>query len=242
LVEGMSEGLLTAILAVQAEVGPIAPDAVNPHFNSKFTSLAKVVETVGPILNRHGLTWRTFPTTNEHGQPALRYRLQHTESGEMDEDVMPLLLGKVDSQGLGSALTYSRRYALCAVLNLVADDDDDGHGASAPAGRTSQSDSPSEKQLDYLKSLVTREKPSEGVLRALLTRVGADGVDPTAAGWSKALNKAQVSQLIETFKNGVLPTGESDIPSDAPEFSRDPEIPEDDPSIPFDAVGAEHER
>jgi hypothetical protein len=101
------------------------------------------------------------------------------------------------------------------VLNLVADDDDDGNGAkNAPAGRTSQSGSPSEKQLDYLKSLVTREKPSEGVLRALLTRVGADGVDPSVAGWSKALNKAQVSQLIETFKTGVLPTGESDIPSD----------------------------
>jgi hypothetical protein len=238
----MSEGLLTAMLAVQAEAPKLRKDATNPAFRSKYTSLDSIVETIGPILNKHGLVWTTCPTTNEHGQPALQYRLIHAETDQNITGTMPLLLGKVDMQGLGSALTYCRRYALCAVLNLVADDDDDGHGASAPAGRTSQSDSPSEKQLDYLKSLVTREKPSETVLRALLARVGADGVDPTAAGWSKALNKAQVSQLIETFKNGVLPTGESDIPSDAPEFSRDPEIPEDDPSIPFDAVGAEHER
>jgi hypothetical protein len=39
---------------------------------------------------------------------------------------MQLLLSKNDAQGQGSAITYARRYALCAVLNLVADDDDDG--------------------------------------------------------------------------------------------------------------------
>jgi hypothetical protein len=36
-------------------------------------------------------------------------------------------------QGVGSALTYSRRYALCSVMNLVADEDDDGQAAKAPS-------------------------------------------------------------------------------------------------------------
>ena len=42
---------------------------------------------------------------------------------------MPLLITQPSPQGLGSALTYARRYSLCAVLNLVADADDDGQAA-----------------------------------------------------------------------------------------------------------------
>jgi hypothetical protein len=87
-------------------------------------------------------------------------------------------------------------------------------GTEGPPGRVSSSEPPSPKQLDYLKSLITREKPDEQVLRAMLKGVGAHGVDPTQQGWSKALKRDQVSQLIEVLKGGVLPTGESDIPSD----------------------------
>ena len=129
-----SEGpgtLLEAILAVQAEVGPIAKDAINPAFKSKYTTLGTIVETVGPILNKHGLIWMTYPES-ENGQPVLRYSLVHAATKDMVGGVMPLLLTKQDPQGLGSALTYARRYSLCAVLNLVADDDDDGNAGSAP--------------------------------------------------------------------------------------------------------------
>jgi hypothetical protein len=47
----------------------------------------------------------------------------------------------------------------------------------------------------------------------MLKGVGAHGVDPTQQGWSKALKRDQVSQLIEVLKGGILPTGESDIPA-----------------------------
>jgi hypothetical protein len=93
-------------------------------------------------------------------------------------------------------------------------------GDSGPAGRVSSSEPPSQKQLDYLKSLITREKPDEQVLRAMLKGVGAHGVDPTQQGWSKALKRDQASQLIEVLKGGVLPIGQSDIPADASDFER----------------------
>jgi hypothetical protein len=124
-------GTLTeAVVAVQGEVGTLSKDAVNPHFQSRFTPLDTIVETVGPLLAKNGLTWMAFPTVVD-GHQMLRYRLKHV-SGESDEDTMPLLNPKGDMQGLGSALTYARRYALCAVLNLVADVDDDGNAAKAP--------------------------------------------------------------------------------------------------------------
>lgn len=232
----MSEtSLLGAMLALQAEAPKLHRDATNPHFRNRYASLDGIVETVNPLLQKCGLVWTTLPVSDEHGQPALYYRLAHAESGEQIAGTMPLLLTKNDSQGMGSAITYARRYSLCAVLNLVADEDDDGNEASSgPTGRVSSSAPPSEKQLDFLKSLVKRNNPGEQVLRAMLKAVDADGVDPTAAGWSKALKRDQVSQLIEIFKSGSLPTGTSDIPSDAGEF-KVPAISPDDNPVPFDA-------
>lgn len=120
--------LLSALHAVQAECPTLPKDAVNPHFKSKFTPLDTIVEIVKPLLQRHGLTWSTFPTRDEHGL-ALRYSLGHVATGETLEDTMPLLLAKQDAQAQGSAITYARRYSICAVLNLVADEDEDGNAA-----------------------------------------------------------------------------------------------------------------
>ena len=71
----------------------------------------------------------TFPCQDAKSQPVLRYRLTHAATGEHIEDTMPLLITQPTPQGMGSALTYARRYSLCAVLNLVADADDDGQAA-----------------------------------------------------------------------------------------------------------------
>jgi hypothetical protein len=122
--------LLEALLAAQREMPALKKTATNPHFKSKFAPLDTIVETVNPVLHKHGLTWSTLPGHDEYG-PALTYRLAHAPSGESIEGRMPLLLAKPDAQGMGSAITYARRYALCAVLNLVSDDDDDGSGAAA---------------------------------------------------------------------------------------------------------------
>jgi hypothetical protein len=85
-------------------------------------------------------------------------------------------------------------------------------------GRVSSTEPPTEAQLKFLKSLLTRENPNDNMKRAMLAKVGAHNVDPTQQGWSKALKRDQVSQLIEILKSGTLPTGESDVPSDAGEF------------------------
>jgi hypothetical protein len=223
-------GLFSAILAVQAEATTLPKDKTakvrmkaGGEYTYRYTDLATVVEQVGPKLAAHGLVWMTKPSSDEHGNPTLSYKIAHAPSGEFEAGEMPLMLaGAVDSQALGSAITYARRYALCSVLNLVADDDDDGKAAasSAPAGRVSSTAAPTEPQLKLLKRLVTQHKPDENVLRHMLKGVGAHGVDPTQQGWSKALKRDQVSQLIEVLKSGTLPTGQSDIPADASDFER----------------------
>lgn len=122
-------GLAAAVLGVQTDAPDLHFDAANPHFKNKFLSLHGLTEALRPVLVKHGLVVLQFPTQVD-GQPALRTKLVHAESGESEEDTMLLAAAKLDPQGQGSAITYARRYSLMAILGLVADEDDDANAAS----------------------------------------------------------------------------------------------------------------
>lgn len=128
-------GLGKALLVAQDNMPPLKFDATNPHFKSKFVSLPSLLETVRPVLNGAGLVLTQAPCVLPDGQPGLRTRIMHAETGEHIEDTMPLILSKQDAQAQGSAITYARRYALMAMLGLAGDEDDDGNHASAATPR-----------------------------------------------------------------------------------------------------------
>lgn len=169
-----TSSLLAALWAVQQEAPTLPKDATNPHFKSNYTPLDTIVEKIGPILSRHGLVWTALPCRDEQGEPALRYRLAHVATGESLEGLMPLLLGKADSQGMGAAITYARRYSLCAVLNLVADDDDDGERTRKGAGNGDQAERklPAEK-VEALEKIIAESGIEQQHLGAKLRSFGA---------------------------------------------------------------------
>jgi hypothetical protein len=125
--------LAEALVAIQADAPTIALDGVNPHFKSKYPSLAGVMEKVRPVIARNGVAITQLPTTLE-GAPALTTRLIHAASEQSIESTMLLLPAKPDPQGQGSALTYARRYMVLAMLGLVGDEDDDANAASSKPG------------------------------------------------------------------------------------------------------------
>jgi hypothetical protein len=97
----------------------------------KYAPLDVIMEKIGPLMIKNGLVWTTRPSGTAEA-PTLVYELIHCESGEAIAGEMPLMIGdSPTSQALGSAITYARRYALTAVLNLVADEDDDGAAAQS---------------------------------------------------------------------------------------------------------------
>jgi hypothetical protein len=140
------KSLGAALLAFQQEAPGLTKDATNPHFRNKYASLDSIMDKVRPVLNKHGLVLTQIPSFVMDGSggvvPSLTTRLTHAESGEFIEDKMLLLLDKQNSQGLGSALTYARRYSITAFLALVGDEDDDGQAASTPPKRAQSSSSP----------------------------------------------------------------------------------------------------
>jgi hypothetical protein len=127
--------LCAALVAAQGGLKPIAKDGKNPAFRSKYATLDGIMETVRPALAAHGLAvvqGVVHPETGEGGRLVgitVETRLIHT-SGEWLASVVPVPVAKGDAHGLGSALSYGRRYGLSALLALSTDEEDDGNAAA----------------------------------------------------------------------------------------------------------------
>ena len=59
-----------------------------------------------------------------------------------------------NAQSIGSAITYAKRYAFCAILGIVADDDEDANIAS---GNSAQKEQPKEQPKKTANSRVKKE-------------------------------------------------------------------------------------
>ncbi len=124
--------LAKALLAVQKQLLPALKDAANPFTKSNYASLNSVMEACREALHGNHIWMTQLPMpTPAHmgdGHMGLMTKLTHTTSGQWQSSLMVVPLPKKDPQGMGSAMTYARRYALCAMLGIVTEDDD-GQGA-----------------------------------------------------------------------------------------------------------------
>ncbi len=131
--------LAAALSKAQGEFAAIPKTETNPFFKSKYAGLPDVIGAASKTLAANGLSVSQFITRDDLGSEVLKTYLLHS-SGQYIEHDMSLHLGKLDSQGQGSAVTYARRYSYMSVLGLVADEDDDGNKASRPAAQHRQTD------------------------------------------------------------------------------------------------------
>lgn len=120
--------LAKALIAVQRDMAPATKDATNPFCKNKYATLNSVMEACRPALLKHGiwLTQLPLPAPDEfaQGHIALLTKLTHADTGQWQSSLAVVPLPKSDPQGMGSAITYARRYALTAMLGMVTEDDD----------------------------------------------------------------------------------------------------------------------
>jgi hypothetical protein len=122
--------LLAAALAeAQGDIAPAPKDSTNPHFKSRYADLASVREASRAALRANGLAiiQRPFATA---GRVEVETMLVH-KSGEWIVNTLRMPLKDEHPHAVGSAITYARRYSYCALLGVVADEDDDGNSARA---------------------------------------------------------------------------------------------------------------
>jgi hypothetical protein len=143
--------LAEALVSAQKEIRFATKDSTNPHFKSKYANINSVIEAVKKPLNDNGIAILQSLSPSDDNKLHLTTRLLHS-SGEWIEDTAVCPIQKQDPQGLGSAISYIRRYSISSLCALYADDDD-GQSAALNAAdylqRIHQSQTLEELQVNY---------------------------------------------------------------------------------------------
>ncbi len=119
--------LAKAIVSVQKGMEAAPASSENPFFKSHYADLNTCWEAVRGLLAASNLALiQTFGGTAE--APSVITTLAHGPSGEWIKSELVIAPEKKTPQGVGSALTYGRRYSF-AILGLTTAPDDDAEGA-----------------------------------------------------------------------------------------------------------------
>lgn len=147
--------LSDALAKAQAEIKSIGKDSQGNvetksgvKFKYTYASLGAILEAVRPVLAKHGLSIVQGASDTTNGFNVETW-LVHS-SGEYIANVVAVPVSKQDAQGVGSALTYGRRYGVSALLALSTDEDDDGEAAvkkPAPKAETKKAE-PAKAEAD----------------------------------------------------------------------------------------------
>jgi len=124
--------LFEALSKAQGEMEVAKEEAKNPFFKSNYADLASIIKSSRPCLSKQGLSVIQRIMANGNGKSYLFTRLCHI-SGQWMESRMTLLPTKPDMQGMGSAITYAKRYSYASICGISTGEDDDGNRACASA-------------------------------------------------------------------------------------------------------------
>lgn len=118
----LTKEAVSLLAKAQSEIKNAKLDAKNPHFKSDYATLESHLDIVKPVLNKHAIVLLQHALENY-----LVTTLLFPDGSELSSN-MPLIISKNDMQGVGSAITYARRYAIASLFMMGAEDDD-GNGA-----------------------------------------------------------------------------------------------------------------
>jgi hypothetical protein len=173
------KNVYVALMAAQAEMGPLIKGEKNPHFKKMYAGLNDVVQAVRAPLNSNGLAF--FHQLVEGN--VMRTVLAHGESETMIECDVPLIVSKNDMQGMKSATTYAKRIGLESVTG-VAPEDDDGNDAANAAPKNPSNKQNNQKQYeDKPVSAAHQKRKLEEINKDLVDCHSVDDVKKCADIW-----------------------------------------------------------
>ena len=151
--------LTAALVKAQTDITNLFPSSKG--YGYTYVPLEKIIDLLKEVLPKHGLGYIQLPCEGDAATIGLSTRIVH-ESGEWLEEtaVFPLtdMKGVNKSQMTGAALTYFRRYALCAAFGITGDSDVD---ASDKAFEGKSSHAPQQTQRQQAVSQWTEKQVQE---------------------------------------------------------------------------------
>ena len=164
-----SSTLVDALAAAQAEMKNPTFDKINPHFKSKFASLAAVRDAVVPVLARHGIAMtQTYGFID--GAQLLVTTLHYGDDRIVSQVPLPAYQ---QPQQWASATTYIRRVSLMAIAGVCGDDDDDAEEATQTARKSPQNVAP-EGFREWWADMTAFADAGSDVLRTAWTGASVD--------------------------------------------------------------------
>jgi ERF superfamily len=116
--------LIAALVIAKGNFEPIKKDKQGAR--SKYASLDSVLTAIEPALLKEGIF-----ISHRISEGRLVTELLHIGGGSLASEIE---LPKVaDPQTIGGHITYYRRYLICGLLSICADEDDDGQDAKSYA-------------------------------------------------------------------------------------------------------------
>ena len=203
--EPKPKNLAEALIAFQASVPTIHEN--DSSYHGKFANLPGVLSTINPALRSAGLVVSQLPE-EINGLPGLRTTLMHT-SGEQLSAVTPLTVntGKNGTQEWGKAVTYSRRFALLAALNLaigIEDNDCDAEPSVRSVPTPAQQQQPAKAAASSQEDPLTKEQ--KDLIIGVLKECNTAYRDKVLAAFVKEFgaSKAKVSDRIQAVKHNTF--------------------------------------
>ena len=194
--------LVKALTTFQGKMTAVKKDSTNPFYKSKYASLDTIWETIRKPLSDNGLSVAQTMNLIED-KSVLDTTLYHT-SGEWISGTQLVNPVKNDPQGLGSAITYARRYSLSAILGLVSDDDDDANVATKPESKPKVESKPVEKPVEAPKA--EPKLASEAQVKKIYASVKEKGItaDQAKAYLKSVFNKISTKELTVTEASQLI--------------------------------------
>ena len=190
--------LIESLVKAQSEMTHAAFDQTNPHFKSKFASLKSVIDAIKPALNANGIIFMQVSHPLDHGVGIETIFCKADE--KLSTGVVMVPVDKANAQGLGSALTYAKRYSLAMACGIAADVDDDGNGAAAaPPQRKGQS---VVRTVIEQEGIVVNETKRDAYVTQLLAKV----TDDDAAGVQELVDELSTDSDMKIAVWAELPS------------------------------------
>lgn len=125
----MNKIFIEDLIKAQKEIKPVKKTGKNPHFKSEFAEYDHVVETCKLACSKYNMFISHSIECSGGEMTMLKTKIIHS-CGDAIESTMPLLNKAGTDQGMGSSISYAKRYTLVALLAVATEEDDDGEGAS----------------------------------------------------------------------------------------------------------------
>lgn len=170
-----TKNIAAALAKAQSAMKPAEFDKVNPAFKSRYATLASIFEACRLPLTANGIAV-VQGVEAEGSTVRVTTTLLHV-SGESLTSTLTLTATQGTPQGIGSAITYGRRYGISALVGVVADEDDDANAASTKPDRSGSRVGP-KPEVVTPETMTTPKRDAEQRKRDIVNELKAMGYEP----------------------------------------------------------------